>query len=419
MAEIVIIGGGFGGLSFLKAACKSSNNFTIIDKTNHHLFQPLLYQVATAVLSPADITVPIRNLFKNDKNVNVVLDEVIDINQQTNSLLLKSGNEIYYDTLLISVGSSYSYFGNDNWSSHSHGLKNLNDALDIRDNILKAFEKAESEKNLELKLSYLNFVIVGGGPTGVELAGSIAELAYKNIKNEYRNFNTSDINVYLVEAGPDILPDYSRDLSDKANKYLQKLGVTLRLNEKVMDIEDKKVTTEKESYLTNNIIWAAGNKANPLIAKLKTEVDNFGRVIVNDDFSIIENNSIYVIGDASNYKNFDGKPLPGIAPVAIQQGKYLAKKIISNKSTESVKKFKYKDKGMMATIGGFKAIGVIGKLKISGLLAWLFWSLIHLVYLIGYKSKFIVLIEWIFAYFLNKRGTRLIYRENIKNNSNN
>ena len=419
MSEIVIIGGGFGGLSFLKAARKSSNNFTIIDKTNHHLFQPLLYQVATAVLSPADITVPIRNLFKNDKNVNVVLDEVIDINQQTNSLLLKSGNEINYDTLLISVGSSYSYFGNDNWSSHSHGLKNLNDALDIRDNILKAFEKAESEKNLELKLSYLNFVIVGGGPTGVELAGSIAELAYKNIKNEYRNFNTSDINVYLVEAGPDILPDYSRDLSDKASKYLQKLGVTLRLNEKVMDIEDKKVTTEKETYLTNNIIWAAGNKANPLIDKLKTEVDNLGRVIVNDDFSIIENNSIYVIGDASNYKNFDGKPLPGIAPVAIQQGKYLAKKITSNKSSESVKKFKYKDKGMMATIGGFKAIGVIGKLKISGLLAWLFWSLIHLVYLIGYKSKFIVLIEWIFAYFLNKRGTRLIYRENIKNNSNN
>jgi len=419
MSEIVIIGGGFGGLSFLKAARKSSNNFTIIDKTNHHLFQPLLYQVATAVLSPADITVPIRNLFKNDKNVNVVLDEVIDINQQTNSLLLKSGNEINYDTLLISVGSSYSYFGNDNWGSHSHGLKNLNDALDIRDNILKAFEKAESEKNLELKLSYLNFVIVGGGPTGVELAGSIAELAYKNIKNEYRNFNTSDINVYLVEGGPDILPDYSRDLSDKASKYLQKLGVTLRLNEKVMDIEDKKVTTEKETYLTNNIIWAAGNKANPLIDKLKTEVDNLGRVIVNDDFSIIENNSIYVIGDASNYKNFDGKPLPGIAPVAIQQGKYLAKKITSNKSSESVKKFKYKDKGMMATIGGFKAIGVIGKLKISGLLAWLFWSLIHLVYLIGYKSKLIVLIEWIFAYFLNKRGTRLIYRENIKNNSNN
>lgn len=419
MSEIVIIGGGFGGLSFLKAARKSSNNFTIIDKTNHHLFQPLLYQVATAVLSPADITVPIRNLFKNDKNVNVVLDEVIDINQQTNSLLLKSGNEINYDTLLISVGSSYSYFGNDNWGSHSHGLKNLNDALDIRDNILKAFEKAESEKNLELKLSYLNFVIVGGGPTGVELAGSIAELAYKNIKNEYRNFNTSDINVYLVEGGPDILPDYSRDLSDKASKYLQKLGVTLRLNEKVMDIEDKKVTTEKETYLTNNIIWAAGNKANPLIDKLKTEVDNLGRVIVNDDFSIIENNSIYVIGDASNYKNFDGKPLPGIAPVAIQQGKYLAKKITSNKSSENVKKFKYKDKGMMATIGGFKAIGVIGKLKISGLLAWLFWSLIHLVYLIGYKSKLIVLIEWIFAYFLNKRGTRLIYRENIKNNSNN
>ena len=210
MSEIVIIGGGFGGLSFLKSARKTENNFTLIDQTNHHLFQPLLYQVATAVLSPADITVPIRNLFKKDKNVNIVLDEVLDINQQDNSLLLKSGNVINYDKLLISVGSSYSYFGNDNWSNHSYGLKNINDALDIRDNILKAFEKAENEKNSELKASYLNFVIVGGGPTGVELAGSIAELAYKNIKNEYRNFNSNDVNVYLVEAGPAILPDYSK-----------------------------------------------------------------------------------------------------------------------------------------------------------------------------------------------------------------
>ena len=419
MQNIVIIGGGFGGLSFVKNARKSKNNFTLIDKTNHHLFQPLLYQVATAVLSPADITVPIRNLFKNDKNVNVVLDEVIDINQPNNSLILKSGNEINYDKLLISVGSSYSYFGNDHWSNYSNGLKNLNDALDIRDNILKAFENAENENNLELKRSYLNFVIIGGGPTGVELAGSIAELAYKNIKNEYRNFKTKDINVYLVEAGPDILPDYSIDLSKKASKYLQKLGVSLKLNEKVMNIEDKKVVTEKKVYNTDNIIWAAGNKANPLIEKLNTEVDNYGRVVVNDDFSIKENNSIYVIGDASNYKNIDGKSLPGIAPVAIQQGKYLAKKIISNKQGGNVKKFLYKDKGMMATIGGFKAIGVIGKVKISGLLAWLFWSLIHLVYLIGYKSKLIVLIEWIFAFFLNKRGTRLIYRENIKSNPNN
>ena len=419
MSEIVIIGGGFGGLSFLKSARKTENNFTLIDQTNHHLFQPLLYQVATAVLSPADITVPIRNLFKKDKNVNVVLDEVLDINQQDNSLLLKSGNVINYDKLLISVGSSYSYFGNDNWSNHSYGLKNINDALDIRDNILKAFEKAENESNSGLKAAYLNFVIIGGGPTGVELAGSIAELAYKNIKNEYRNFNSSDVNVYLVEAGPDILPEYSKELSAKASKYLQSLGVSLKLNEKVLNIEDKKVVTEIETYKTSNIIWAAGNKANPLIDKLKTKTDNLGRVIVNDDFSINENNSIYVIGDASNYKNFDGEPLPGIAPVAIQQGKYLAKKITSNKGNESVKNFKYKDKGMMATIGGFKAIGVIGNLQVSGLLAWLFWSLIHLVYLIGYKSKLIVVIEWIFAYFLNKRGTRLIYRKNIKNIPNN
>ena len=418
MKNIVVIGGGFGGLSFLKAARKSKNNFTLIDQTNHHLFQPLLYQVATAVLSPSDITVPIRNLFKNDKNVNVVLDEVININQHNNSLELLSGNIINYDELLISVGSTYSYFGNDDWSIHSNGLKNLNDALDIRDNILKAFENAESEKDNDKKLSYLNFVIIGGGPTGVELAGSIAELAYKNIKNEYRNFKIEDINVYLIEAGSAILPDYSKILSSKASKYLEKLGVNLKLNEKVLNIENNKVTTEKESYPTNNIIWAAGNKANSLIEKLDTEVDKFGRVIVDSDFSIKNSDSIYVIGDAANYKNNNGDPLPGIAPVAIQQGKYMAKILTSDKPLRNNKIFRYRDKGMMATVGGFKAIGVIGKFQISGLLAWLFWSLIHLVYLIGYKSKFIVLIEWVFAYFLNKRGTRLIYRNNVKNLSN-
>ena len=419
MKKIVIIGGGFGGLSFLKSARKSKNKFTLIDQTNHHLFQPLLYQVATAVLSPSDITVPIRNLFKKDKNVNIVFDEVIDINQEKNFLELKSGDYINYDKLLISVGSSYSYFGNDDWSIYSHGLKNLNDALDIRDNILKAFEMAESEKDHDKKLSYLNFVIIGGGPTGVELAGSIAELAYKNIKNEYRNFNIDDINVHLIEAGNNILPDYATNLSTKASKYLQKLGVALKLNEKVLNIESNKVTTEKDFYFTNNIIWAAGNKANPLIEKLNTEVDKFGRVIVNDDFSIKNSNSIYVIGDAANYKNKNGEPLPGIAPVAIQQGKYLAKLLTTNQSSNIKKNFRYRDKGMMATIGGFKAIGVIGKIQVSGLLAWLTWSLVHLVYLIGYKSKFIVLIEWVFAYFLNKRGTRIIYRENIKGNTNN
>ena len=419
MKKIVIIGGGFGGLSFLKSARKSKNKFTLIDQTNHHLFQPLLYQVATAVLSPSDITVPIRNLFKKDENVNIVFDEVIDINQEKNFLELKSGDYINYDKLLISVGSSYSYFGNDDWSIYSHGLKNLNDALDIRDNILKAFEMAESEKDHDKKLSYLNFVIIGGGPTGVELAGSIAELAYKNIKNEYRNFNIDDINVHLIEAGNNILPDYATNLSTKASKYLQKLGVDLKLNEKVLNIESNKVTTEKDFYFTNNIIWAAGNKANPLIEKLNTEVDKFGRVIVNDDFSIKNSNSIYVIGDAANYKNKNGEPLPGIAPVAIQQGKYLAKLLTTNQSSNIKKNFRYRDKGMMATIGGFKAIGVIGKLQVSGLLAWLIWSIIHLVYLIGYKSKLVVVIEWIFAYFLNKRGTRLIYRKNIRKTPNN
>ena len=219
MSKIVVIGGGFGGLSFLQKAKKSDNEFTLIDKTNHHLFQPLLYQVATAVLSPADITVPIRNLFKNDNNVIITLSEVVGVNKDTKQVILKNKDVVDYDQLIISTGASYTYFGNDNWATYSNGLKNINDALDIRDGILKAFEKAENETNKDIQKKYLNFVVIGGGPTGVELAGSIAEIAFKNIGNEYRNFNSTDSNVYLVEAGNNILPAYSTKLSNKASNY--------------------------------------------------------------------------------------------------------------------------------------------------------------------------------------------------------
>ena len=228
MEHIVVIGGGFGGLSFLKKARKSNNKFTLIDKTNHHLFQPLLYQVATAVLSPADITVPIRNLFKDDKNVTIKLGEVVDIRKDSKKVILQNGEEIDYDKLLISTGASYSYFGNDEWGEYSNGLKNINDALDIRDKILKAFEKAENEIDKVVRQRYLNFVVIGGGPTGVELAGSIAEIAFKNINKEFRNFNSNDSKVYLIEAGSRILPAFSPKLSFKARVYLEKLGVTVK-----------------------------------------------------------------------------------------------------------------------------------------------------------------------------------------------
>jgi len=415
MAKIIIIGGGFGGLSFLQKARKSKNDFILIDKTNHHLFQPLLYQVATAVLSPADITVPLRNLFKNDKNVKTILSEVKEINKEKKEITLDNAEVISYDKLIISAGSSYSFFGKNEWSKFAKGLKVINDALDIREKILKAFEKAENEKDERIRKKYLNFVIVGGGPTGVELAGSIAEIAYKNMTKEFRNFSSTDANIYLLEAGDRILPSYSESLAKKSYKFLNDLGVKVMTKERVENIEEMKVTTNKQVIYADNIIWAAGNEASPLIKYLDTETDNEGRAVVNLDCSIKEDNEVYVIGDAANFITASGESLPGIAPVAIQQGRYVAHNIKKNIEKENRKPFKYSDKGTMATIGRFKAIGVVGNFELAGFTAWLFWSLIHLVYLIGYRSKILVAIEWIFAYFFNKRGTRLIYRDVDKN----
>ena len=415
MAKIIVIGGGFGGLSFLQKARKSKNEFILIDKTNHHLFQPLLYQVATAVLSPADITVPLRNLFKNDKNVKTILSEVKEINKEKKEVTLDNAEVINYDKLIVSAGSSYSFFGKNEWSKFAKGLKVINDALDIREKILKAFEKAENEKDERIRKKYLNFVIVGGGPTGVELAGSIAEIAYKNMTKEFRNFSSKDANIYLLEAGDRILPSYSENLAKKSYKYLIDLGVKVMTKERVENIEEMKVTTNKQVIDADNIIWAAGNEASPLIKHLDTETDNEGRALVNRDCSIKEDNEVYVIGDAANFKKESGESLPGIAPVAIQQGRYVAHNIKKNIEKENRKPFKYSDKGTMATIGRFKAIGVVGNFELAGFTAWLFWSLIHLVYLIGYRSKILVAIEWIFAYFFNKRGTRLIYRDIDKN----
>ena len=415
MAKIIVIGGGFGGLSFLQKARKSKNEFILIDKTNHHLFQPLLYQVATAVLSPADITVPLRNLFKNDKNVKTILSEVKEINKEKKEVTLDNAEVINYDKLIVSAGSSYSFFGKNEWSKFAKGLKVINDALDIREKILKAFEKAENEKDERIRKKYLNFVIVGGGPTGVELAGSIAEIAYKNMTKEFRNFSSKDANIYLLEAGDRILPSYSENLAKKSYKYLIDLGVKVMTKERVENIEEMKVTTNKQIIYADNIIWAAGNEASPLIKHLDTETDNEGRALVNQDCSIKEDNEVYVIGDAANFITASGESLPGIAPVAIQQGRYVAHNIKKNIEKENRKPFKYSDKGTMATIGRFKAIGVVGNFELAGFTAWLFWSLIHLVYLIGYRSKILVAIEWIFAYFFNKRGTRLIYRDIDKN----
>ena len=411
MLNVVVIGGGFGGLKFLQRARSSKIQFTLIDKQNHHLFQPLLYQVATAVLSPANIAFPIRRMFKNYKNVKVILDEATDINRNEKTVTISNGENIKYDQLIVSTGSKHSYFGNEDWSKYSNGLKGINDALQIRERLLRAFEKAENEKNIEKRAKYLNFVVVGGGPTGVEMAGSIAEIAFNNMKEEFRNFKSSDANVYLIEATEKILPMYSDRLSGKAKKYLEDFGVEVRTNEKVVKIENDLVKTDKEEIHTDNVVWAAGNEASPIIKKLNTKTDNEGRAIVDPDCSLKDDGNVFVIGDAANYKDKKNNTLPGIAPVAIQQGKYLAKIIKSKTIKKDRKPFRYNDKGMMATVGRYKAIGKIGNIEVSGFLAWLFWSAIHILYLIGYRSKILVVIEWIFSYLFNKKGTRLIYRE--------
>ena len=411
MLNVVVIGGGFGGLKFLQRARSSKIQFTLIDKQNHHLFQPLLYQVATAVLSPANIAFPIRRMFKNYKNVKVILDEAVDINRDEKTVTISNGDNIKYDQLIVSTGSKHSYFGNEDWSKYSNGLKGINDALQIRERLLRAFEKAENEKNIDKRAKYLNFVVVGGGPTGVEMAGSIAEIAFNNMKEEFRNFKSSDANVYLIEATEKILPMYSDRLSGKAKKYLEDFGVEVRTNEKVVKIENDLVTTDKEDIHTDNVVWAAGNEASPIIEKLNTKTDNEGRAIVDPDCSLKDDGNVFVIGDAANYKDKKNNTLPGIAPVAIQQGKYLAKVIKSKTIKKDRKPFKYNDKGMMATVGRYKAIGKIGNIEVSGFLAWLFWSAIHILCLIGYRSKILVVIEWIFSYLFNKKGTRLIYRE--------
>ncbi len=411
MLNVVVIGGGFGGLKFLQRARSSKIQFTLIDKQNHHLFQPLLYQVATAVLSPANIAFPIRRMFKNYKNVKVILDEAVDINREEKIVTISNGDNIKYDQLIVSTGSKHSYFGNEDWSKYSNGLKGINDALQIRERLLRAFEKAENEKDIDKREKYLNFVVVGGGPTGVEMAGSIAEIAFNNMKDEFSNFNSSDANVYLIEATEKILPMYSDRLSEKAKKYLEDFGVEVRTNEKVVKIENDLVKTDKEEIHTDNVVWAAGNEASPIIKKLNTKTDNEGRAIVDPDCSLKDDGNVFVIGDAANYKDKKNNTLPGIAPVAIQQGKYLAKIIKSKTIKKDRKPFKYNDKGMMATVGKYKAIGKIGNIEVSGFLAWLFWSAIHILYLIGYRSKILVVIEWIFSYLFNKKGTRLIYRE--------
>ena len=409
MRKIVIIGGGFGGLSAAKDLAKDDFQVTIIDKTNHHLFQPLLYQVATAALSPADIAIPIRSVFSDNKNVEVFLGEASSVDKENRKVFF-NGSDLEYDYLIIATGSKHSYFGKDEWEKYAPGLKTLNDALKIRENILLSLEAAEKEKDQIHRQKYLNFVIIGGGPTGVELAGAIAEIVNKNIIPEFRNIDASMTKVYMVEALPKILSSYPEKLSNRALEDLKKLNVEVILNEKVTEINENGVKVGNKFIETKNILWAAGNQASSLIRKAGIQSDRAGRAIVKDDLSIKDHPEIFVIGDAAAIKNENGDFLPAIAPVAIQQGKFAAKIISGDLKGKTRSRFKYNDRGTMATIGKAKAVAVIKGLKLSGLIAWLTWSFVHIMFLISFRNKLRVMLEWIWHYITNRPGIRLIIK---------
>ena len=410
MKRIVIIGAGFGGITAAKELINSDNHIVIIDKTNHHLFQPLLYQVATAALSPGDIAKPIRSVFKDHKNIEVLLGNVksIDI---VNHKVFYNDSVVEYDYLILSPGSTHSYFGKNEWSQFAPGLKTLNDALKIREKILLSLEKAEMIEDENERKKYLSFVIVGGGPTGVELAGAISEIVNKNILPDFRNISSESTKVYLVEAMSGVLNAYPQKLTLKAKEDLEKLGVKVILNKKVTDINKDGVRVEDEFIETKNIIWAAGNQVSDLIKQVTKNIDRSGRAIVNKDLSIDEDKNIFIIGDSAFVKDKKGNSLPAIAPVAIQQGKFVGKLLKSGREKNLGKEFHYFDKGMMATIGKAKAVAVVKGFQLSGLFAWLAWCVIHIFYLISFRNRLRVMAEWIWYYITNRPGIRLIVKD--------
>ena len=404
--RVIIIGGGFGGLTAAKALKHSNNEIILIDKTNHHLFQPLLYQVATAALSPGDIAAPIRGILSNEKNIQVIMGEVYNIDVKNKKVFL-NGEYFQYDYLIVAVGSRHSYFGKEEWEKNAPGLKTISDALKIRERILLSYEKAERSNNNKDIQKYLTFVIVGGGPTGVELAGAIAEIAHKTLKKDFRKIDPSKTKIILVEGEDRVLTTYDPYLSLKAKKSLEDLGVTVVTNKRVTNVKENGVQLGDEFIESANVIWAAGNAVPPLIKSLDTETDRVGRAIVNNDCSIKGYPEVFVIGDASLVLE-DGKPLPGVAPVAIQQGRYVGKIIKDDIPSKKRKPFKYFNKGDLATIGRARAVMQIGKIKISGFVAWIAWVFIHILYLIGFRNRYKVLAEWAWYYISFRQGIRLI-----------
>lgn len=413
--RVVIVGGGFGGLNAAQSLRRAAVDVTLIDRRNFHLFQPLLYQVATGGLSPANIAVPLRSILRRQKNCEVLLGEVrgFDVDQR---IVHFGATQIAYDTLVVAAGATHSYFGNDSWETFAPGLKTIEDATRIRARLLTAFEMAEREADITHRRQLLTIVIVGGGPTGVELAGTMAEIARHTLQREFRHIDPTDAQIILVEAGDRILAAFPPDLSAKAQSSLEKLGVEVRTSTKVSDIAADHLVVEfggaPQKLPTHTVFWAAGVAASPL-AKLLAEatgaqMDRSGRITIEPDLTLPGHPDILVLGDMATYLHQNGKPLPGVAPVAIQQGKYAAKLIQARLHGQKLPPFHYHDLGNLATIGRSAAVADFGKFHVSGLLAWLLWIVIHLMKIVTFRNRLLVLVQWAWNYITYDRSARLI-----------
>jgi NADH dehydrogenase len=406
--HIVIVGAGFGGLSAAHDLAGAEADVTVIDRRNYHLFQPLLYQVATAGLSPAQIAQPTRSILRKAANERVILGRVVGVDRARRVVRLED-REVSYDTLVLATGSRHAYFGHDEWESVAPGLKKIDDATDIRRRILLAFERAEQTDDPEARRRFLTFVVIGAGPTGVEMAGAIAELAHVALRDDFRTINPRDAHIVLVEAGPRVLAAFPPSLSESARQSLARLHVDVRLGKPVSRCDADGVTIGDERLEATTIVWAAGVASSAAARWLGVEQDRVGRVMVGPDLSVPGHPEIFVIGDTAHALGADGKPLPGLAPVAKQQGAYVARVMRARLAGRSPPRpFRYRNYGAMATIGRRAAVADFGWLRVDGTLAWLLWGLIHVTFLIGFRNRFVVLFDWLWSYATFQSGARLI-----------
>jgi NADH dehydrogenase len=415
--HVVIVGGGFGGLYAAKTLGNQPVDVTLVDKRNFHLFQPLLYQVATGSLSPGDIAAPLRDVLRHYPNVHVIMDEMVDILPDEKQIKLRDEPPVGYDILILATGSMTHYFGNNQWAEHTNSLKTVEEALNMRRQILCVFEDAEVESDPRKRDMLMTFVIIGGGPTGVELAGAIAQLSHYSLKGNFRNIDPKKTRIFLIEGSPRLLAAYPKELSASAQKTLENMGVTVRTQALVTEIGKQRVTFkidgETESIEAGTILWAAGVKASGIgqvvAERLRLELDRGGRIPVNPDLSVPGHPEIMVLGDLASFSHTpDQKPLPGVAPVAIQQGKYAAERILWQLEGKNPPPFTYHDKGSLAVIGLKEAVADLGKLRFTGLIAWFIWALVHIRYLIGFDNKLVVMFQWFWTYLTRQHGARLI-----------